>query len=252
MHGAQGRYSLRVAEAQHRFHGGNKQSNIPGYVPVSRAASDLGVTAHQIAALVRLGELEGVYVSKRTLLIDLPSLLRYAQLRRGRGRPLSEKSAFDALGLLSGIRPESLTYQQDRRLRQKLKDIAVEDLVWQTRKRKKTKRYRCSPSFLGEMKGFLVLSGISAAAEYFDLTGGDVALEGYVSSDDLPDLEKKFFLREEANTNVVLHVSSCVPWDVGIMPEAVVAADLAESLNARERTAGLDALGRLLDEYCTL
>lgn len=50
--------------------------------------------------------------------------------------------------------------------------------------------------------------------------------------------------------NVVLHVAEWMPEGVGMaMPSAVCAADLAASLDARERRAGLSALEEMLDGY---
>ena len=100
-------------------------------------------------------------------------------------------------------------------------------------------------------------------------------IEGYVSSNNLGDLINKFHLKNSENgadssiINVKLrviedsevfdfisqNVSSHITEDTqesstkSFMPIAVCAADLAESLDIRERQAGLNKLSELLNEY---
>ena len=64
------------------------------------------------------------------------------------------------------------------------------------------------------------------------------------------ELERNFFLVEDATGSSTARFASDLPdslADATEMPAAVVAADLAMSVDARERRCGLDYLEGLLD-----
>lgn len=111
--------------------------------------------------------------------------------------------------------------------------------------------YRGSRSFMEEMAGSLVLTGSSdAVAQRFGLTPRGDIVEGYVAKSELSRFEADYFLVEDSEGNVVLHVADWLPdWSEAVMPAAVCAADLAASLNTRERSAGIRVLEAMLDEY---
>lgn len=227
----------------------NTKSNIQGFLSGAESASILGVSTHQVAALVRAGELAAVNAAGRTLMISVESVRRYKQLHQGKGRPLNAQTAFAALFAISGITIKSLSYPQNRRLKQKLQVISAEGLVWQTRKRADVQRYRCSESFLKELASRVTLSGLNALNGNFDLTNATNTLEGYVCSDTLDSLIDEFFLEEDLKGNVILHVTQETYSKDACMPIGFVAADLSESLNTREHSAGINKLKELLDEY---
>lgn len=227
----------------------NGEANISGFMTVAQAADALALSPHQVRALAAAGEIEASRLDSRTILCDAASVVRYKLIFQGKGRPLSAEIAFAALGALSGKPVEGLSYQAQRRLRQKLLSIDAKSLVWQARRRKTTKRYRCSESFFPKLIKEIVLSGVSTLDE-FDLTPGSSIVEGYAGQAELASIIKQFFLEEDSQGNVILHASEKNPWaDSETMPIAVVAADLAESFNTRERAAGLNCLAALLREY---
>lgn len=227
----------------------NDINNIQGLLTTSQASQLLNVTSHQVASLVRAKELQAVHVAGRILLISAESISRYKLLRRGKGRPLSEDIAQAALLLLSDAQVNGISYQQNRRLKQKLQAINAEDLVWQTRKRAEIKRYRCSGSFLKELSKEIALSGLNALNDNFDLTAETENVEGYVSETKLNRLVERFFLVGDTHGNVVLRITHRQVFDNAYMPIGFVAADLSESLNTRERSAGINKLKELLDDY---
>lgn len=224
------------------------QAAITSYLSTPEAAELLGLSAHQIGALARAGELSAIQSAGRALMVTAESVKAYQQLRQGKGRPLSEKIAFAAFFALSGIETKELTYQQQRRLAIKLSNISAEDLVWQARKRSNTRRYRCRISFFQDLSNEMVLSGLSALDGNFDLTADSSILEGYMERKDLDDLVERYFLEEDSQGNVVVHVSESLPCKDARMPVGVVAADLATSLNTREHGAGLSKIKELLDD----
>lgn len=229
-----------------------KEASIPGYMTAAQAAEATGLSAHRIGCLARAGEI-GAAKSGNTLLVEAASLHAYAAANQGRGRPMTPEAAYGALWTLSGLEADWLPYAQARRLRLRLQAASAESLSWQLRKRAQTRRYRASASFLGAIAGSLVLSGASSSllGEFGLLQAADGGkVEGYCTAGELDELAGSFYLADDAQGNVVVHAAPWLPDSAaGEMPVAVVAADLAQSLDARERAAGLGMLGRLLDEH---
>ena len=221
------------------------------YLSTKEAADLLGVSQHQVAQLCRSGEVAFERAAGSAFLVDARSLRRYMQLRKGRGRPLDQKTALAALWMLSGLFADWLEYPRLRRLRIRLSQLDADSLVWITRKRSEVRTYRASASFAGEMTGRLILTGSSdAVAQRFGLAPRGDIVEGYIAKSDLPRFEAEYYLAADPEGNVVLHVADWIPdWGETEMPAAVCAADLAASLNTRERSAGRQALEAMLVEY---
>jgi hypothetical protein len=90
----------------------------------------------------------------------------------------------------------------------------------------------------------------AAKEQGFDLVGESSYLEGYIAQRELRGFTKRYHAMEGENANVMLHVTSEAPMNLKsltVMPVAVVATDLAASLDARERKAGLERIEELLD-----
>jgi excisionase family DNA binding protein len=223
---------------------------IPGKVTVEQAASGLGVSRHQVTELIHNGSLSATRTAGRAFLVSAGSLERLKVIRRGNGRPLKQETAWAALWALSGLDTPWLGYHQKRRLSTRLKKTTVQDLVWDTRKRARTLWVRISDSFLDDVCKHLVLSGMGAAKEHdFDLMGESPYLEGYIAQEEFQGFIKRCHAVEREDANVMLHVISGAPIDLKalmVMPVAVVATDLAASLDARERNAGIEKLEELL------
>ena len=224
------------------------------YLSSAQAAEELGVTRHQIAMLVKNGEVHAARLGG-SLLVDPYSLRLYKQLRRGKGRPLSPDVAWAALWLLSGLDAPWLTYQQRRRLPEKLRVISAEDLAWQARKRADLRAFRANPADFKAIAEHLVLSGKSTdRPDIFGMPKNERELEGYADANTLRELNELFDLHEDISGNVLIHSATSTPWaQDGFdnathrqMPVGVVAADLASSLDPREARAGLAALDILL------
>jgi excisionase family DNA binding protein len=224
---------------------------IPGKVTVEQAASGLGVSRHQVTELIHNGSLSATRTAGGVFLVSAGSLEQLKIIRRGNGRPLKQETAWAALWALSGLDVPWLDYHQKRRLVIRLKTTTTQDLVWDTRRRASSLWVRVSDSFLSDICKYLVLSGMSAAKEQdFDLMGEPSYLEGYIAQEKLQGFIKRYHAVEREDANVMLHVISGAPIDLkvfAVMPVAVVATDLAASLDARERNAGIEKLKELLD-----
>ena len=225
------------------------------YLTSSQAAAELGVSSHQIAMLVKNGEVNALRPG-RSLLIDPYSLRQYKLMRRGKGRPLSPDVAWGALWVLSGLEASWLSYHQQRRLYLKLDGISARDLIWQMRKRCTLRVFRAGADQLDDLRKALLLSGKSTdRPDIFGMPGNTHEIEGYADETQAQKMKEGFGLVEDIAGNVLVHIPASEPWDMadieghalnGQMPVAAVAADLAVSLDPRESHAGTAALQILL------
>jgi len=221
---------------------------------VMQAAEKLGVSRQAIGHLIRAGELDAFRTAGNAYLIDSASLNEYERLSRGRGRPLSSRSAWAALWYLSNLEVNWLTYQQERRLKINLASIATEDFLWAIRKRATSVRLWVDESFLTKAKDSLVISGASAeGSSLFGLTTHSNYLEGYIAESQVADFIKTFHADYHDDANTLLRVTGDgAPHSILAgreMPSAVVAADLASSSVSREQSAGLEVLEELFVDW---
>lgn len=223
--------------------------DIPGYLSVADAAQRLGVGNHRVYELIKSGMVDAQKVSERTTLVEATSLLRYQAFGRKAGRPFGPSMAMGALWILSGVEAFWLSYHQRRRALQALKDFSAEDLAAKCRRRAKVVRLRIDDSFVDEAMSVMRPSGLSALDFYdFDLILSKNIHEGYIDAVELSRLRARCFAESDSRGNFILHVAegSCLK-GMSPMPEAVVALDLAESLDIRTRRAGLERLEGLID-----
>jgi hypothetical protein len=187
----------------------------------------------------------------RTKLIDARSVQRVKAQGLRRGRPWSTKAIAAALDLLTHGDTDHLSSVERKRLRARLDGMSAEDLVQATRPRADVQRYRSAASFLDRVRQEVVLTGAAAidddtaVAKEFGLSRSPQAsIDGYVDSETADSLVRACHLIEDAHGNVTLRVTTI---DSLMTTNAVaVALDLAESLDPRERSAGLTFLRRRL------
>jgi excisionase family DNA binding protein len=215
----------------------------------TEAAERLGVTPRQIQRLVDNGTIRKVGAVGRTWLLDTHSVLALAQHGTGRGRHWHEDTAWAALQLLSG-HTDVWAANTSRRwhLRNRLTHMDVEELIRAARSRARVHRYRASASFLAKLADQITRTGLSALSDrgLAQELGLAVArtdlLDGYVSREKLDDLVTRFHLVEDAHGNVTLRVFEAdndkLMKPGGIVDAALLALDLADSLDPRHRIAG--------------
>ena len=214
------------------------------------AAERLGVSQRQVQRLIGAGELAGSRTAGDAWVVDALTVNAMARARPDRGRPWMPETAWAALWQLSGLDVEWLAPRAASRLAQRLKEMSPEALVHACRRRATTHRYRVSESFLIEFRTAVVLSGTSAmTAATFGMGADLTSPDGYCATEALTRMVHDFHLVEDARGNATIRAAALrsLPIDGRkAMPVAVVAADLAESLEARERSAGLRVLEGLL------
>lgn len=215
----------------------------------TEAAEQLGVGVRQVERLVASGDLARVGTVGRVALIDAASVYRLREQGVRRGRPWSLDSIRAAIDLLADGATERLETSQRSRLRSRLRAMTAEDLVRATRGRASVSRYRASNSFLDRIRSQVTLTGHSAVdadratAGVFGLAASrSETVDGYVTEEHAELLAKLYHLAEDAAGNVTLRVVAEQIAAGGIADSVTVALDLAESLNVRERSAGLAVL----------
>lgn len=227
----------------------------PSEMTTIAAARVLDVSSRQVQRLAAAGELTEVGRSGGNLLLDANSVHRLADRGRRRGRPWSEETVWAAVDLLQSGHTARLNAAQRSRLRARLRDMDALEFVRLARRRSEVSHYRASSSFLERLREHVTLTGSAAVAEdravanLFGLaTGNRATVDGYVVRHLVRDYEDEFFLAADLSGNVVLRgTEAAVTADDTVSghrraSETVIALDLAESLDIRERSAGLRVL----------
>ncbi len=220
-----------------------------GYT-ASQAARLLGVGRHEVARLVRTGVLRAWKTDSGDLVVDPGSVHARRALSQFKGRPWDSQTAWAALLALGGDDASWLEYHKRRRLFLKLKEIGAEELVWLARNRMEARRYLVSPSFEDDVKEALVATGMASSfASCLGLASMAPVLDGYAVGRTPEEVERDFFLVQDASGPCTVRFAKDLPdflAGAAEMPKPVVAADLAMSVDARERRCGLDYLEGLL------
>lgn len=218
-------------------------------------ARDLGVSVRQVQRLVETGELTGAGRVGRSLIIDANSVNRLRVNGTQRGRPWNQRTVWVALDLLSGSASDELSSSQRWHLRERLRGMTSADLVRLSRRRADVHRFRASESFLAQVRDEVTLTGAAALSKDAELakkfglaSGGRSAVDGYVDRHDLDRVVSTYLVVDDPTGNVVLRVVDDIGRTTrdGSAAIAVVALDLAESLDPRERSAGRRMLDRLI------
>ena len=214
------------------------------------AAGMLRISQRQVQRMIAAGRLPATRTAGDAWVVDALAVNAMARARPDRGRPWSPAAAWAALWRLSGLEVDWLDRRTTSRLTARLESIGAEELLHATRRRAVVRRYRVSESFAAEFRTAVVLSGTSAmTAATFGIEADSTSLDGYCDSEALTRIVHDFHLVDDARGNATLRAAALRSLPIHgrkSMPVAVVAADLAESLEARERSAGLRVLEDLL------
>jgi hypothetical protein len=210
---------------------------------VSEAALRLGVSTRQVQNLVAQGELRQLARG----VIDEASVERLAAVRRGsHRRAWSEVTAWGAVDLLSGGTAQWMGARQCSRMKERLRGLDALELVERSRGRARVSRYRAHSSARTRLMSELVTS--ADAETRLGLVGGD-RIDGYVEVDAADGLVERHGLIRDDDGSVVIRATT---FDLSVIRElagrgtVLAALDLAESLDIRERRAGVDGLDAAL------
>ena len=205
---------------------------------VSDAAERLGISTRQVQHLVARGELRSLARG----VVDETSVERLLAVRRGsHTRAWAESTAWAAVALLSGLDAGWLGESQRSRLRGRLRGLGAEELIERARGRASVSRYVAHRSAGERLRSELV--DTASAAERLGLAATNV-IDGYLAATDVKAVVLRHGLIRDDTGSVTLRATSM---DLDVLRELVSASDvlaaldLAESLDVRERRAGVDA-----------
>jgi len=210
---------------------------------VSEAAERLGVSTRPVQHLVARGEPRSLARG----VVDETSVERLLAVRRGsHTRPWAESTAWAAVALLSGREAGWLGESQRSRLRGRLRGMRADELVDRARERARVSRYVAHRSAGERLRSELV--DTSSAAERLGLAAAN-AIDGYLDTTDVKAVVSRHGLIRDDTGTATLRATSMdldVVRDLLSASDVLPALDLAESLDVRERRAGIDALDRAL------
>jgi len=213
---------------------------------VPEAAARLGVSTRQVQHLVARGDLRQVVRGA----IDETSVERLLAVRGGsHKRAWSEATAWGAVAILSGTDAEWMGESQRSRLKGRLRAMSAAVLVERARERADVTRYSAHSS-----TGQYLLAELVVAADVAGRLGLAQTnnIDGYLAVGDVVGLVSRHGLIREDEGRATLRATSMdldVVRDLSKRSVVLAALDLAESLDVRERRAGLDALDRALESF---
>lgn len=216
---------------------------------VAVLARRLGVTQRRANQIVASGQISARRTDSGEWLVDVDSADAYMRKRRTT-RGLSTDAAWALLFMLSNRRVgwigESTRARLKRRIRTQRADLMAREVA------ARTHTYRYRPANLALAESGLLLTGRSAIeALSTELLPDRGRLYGYVPAGTSVDEWAKdhFMVADPAGT--VFLFANTIPADATDegLPDAVVAADLAISADAREREAGVAALEELRSRW---
>lgn len=206
---------------------------------VGEAAKRLGVSTRQVQHLAARGELHLVARG----LVDRTSIDRHLATRQGsRRRAWSENTAWGAVAVLSGQQAPWMGVSQRSRLKQHLRHLTATGVVGRARNRAQALCYEGHPQAANRLRHDIV--DTSDAAQALGLADAD-RVDGYVAAENLRTIVTRHALVETPDGQYILRATTMDLSVVRALADSslvLAALDLAESLDVRERRAGLDAL----------
>ncbi|MDR1213311.1 MAG: hypothetical protein LBK54_04375 [Propionibacteriaceae bacterium] len=209
-------------------------------------ADRLGVTRQRALGLLGSGVIAGRRLANGVWLADGDAVARYEVVaRRGRGRSLDRSTAWGVLWTLSGLRADWLGETTRARVRRRLREWSADDLVRATAGRTVAHRYTAANAERAAA-GLIATGRAAADALGSGLINDRRRVSGYVRSGS-PDeyAESHFMVADVAGQDLVYENTLPVDFDGDVMPDAVIAADLATSVDTRERSAGLQSIEKM-------
>lgn len=206
-------------------------------------AERLGVTRQHALGLLRSGAIAGHRLASGAWLADGDAVARYEiAARRGKGRSLDPSTAWGVLWELSGLRPDWLGESTRARVRRRIRESTAEDLAKAVVKRTVAHRYTSANA--ERAAAGLIATGRAAADRLgSELISDRRRVSGYVRSGTPDEYAVSHFMVADTNGQDIVYENTLpIDFDEGMMPRAVVAADLATSTDTRERSAGLRAI----------
>lgn len=213
-------------------------------VKTEEAAKRLGVSVRQTQRLVRDRKLD----TDGTDRIEHASVLHLLTARQGtHHRAWSQATAWGAVATLSALRADWMGQTQRSRLKAELKTMTSKDLVPRTRNRATIHRLRGHSSVVARIANQIISAG--STQETLGLASATDRVDGYVTAADATRLIGTYLLNDDAEGHIILRATTFdldTLRNLATKDRVLAALDLAGSLDARERDAGLSALDNAL------
>lgn len=216
-------------------------------------AKRLGVTRRRALHLLSDGHISARRLANGHWLANSDSVVRFELITKsGRGRTLSSDAAWGLLWELSGLKVNWLSPSTHARVRRRIRDSTVKQIASVVAGRTTENRFTAANVELANSD--LIQSGRAAASMLTDL-GVDLITDqrrvsGYVRAGSVSEFAASHFMLDSQTGNDVIYQATLpIEFQENVMPNAVIAADLARSTNARERAAGLLALKELREQW---
>lgn len=215
-------------------------------ISTREAADLLGVSVRHLRRLADRGDLE---LAARGL-VDRESVRAFLAVRQGvHTRAWEQPTAWGAIALLSKVPVDWLGSVQVHRLRARLREMEVDDLVAGTRNRATVRRYRGHPAAASRIREDLRLFDRSVLGL---VTVTDEGADGYVATQAESLLVERYSLRASSRGNFVLRATDFDLDEVarlGADSPVLVALDSASSTDPREREVARRALEQHLEQF---
>ncbi|MYI55593.1 MAG: helix-turn-helix domain-containing protein [Acidimicrobiia bacterium] len=216
---------------------------------VAAAAEELGVSPRRVRQMLLRGALAGQRVGG-VWVVDEPALRLAERARRPAHRPWTAAAAWAVLALACGEEPAGSPAAGSRARERYARGLG--ELLDQLRERAALRWFYAHPAAVPRIadRDGVVRTAASAAPDHGLALAGTGPLDAYIRAGELATLLNEVPMEEGADPhNVRLRTvqDDCWPFPPGAVaaPLPVVALDLAESLNARERRLGAEILASL-------
>lgn len=215
----------------------------------SELAEHLGVSHRRATQLLASGIVAGRRLASGMWLADTDSVVRYGAVARRRGRALDAATAWGLLWELSDLDAPWLTPSTRSRVRRRIRETASEELVRAVAGRATGHHYRAANAARAA-EGLIATGRAAASVLDTELIDDRRRVSGYVRAGTADGYAAAHFMvADSAGQDVVYENTLPIPYDEDAMPAAVIAADLALSLDTRERSVGIRVLERLRREW---
>lgn len=220
-----------------------------GEFTVTELAEHLGVSSRRARMLLAEGTIAGRQLPSGLWLADSADVHRFTRRRHGAGRALNPDTAWALLYELSGVRAGHLlpraTYT---RARARIRTMTAEGLAAAVAGRTRTHRFRAANAAKAQ-DGLIATARPAANLIGSDLIEDTRRVAGYVpTGTTVEEWARSHFMVADTTGFDVLYENTAPEGYATPLP-AVVAADLALSLDTRERSAGLRALDQAIADW---
>lgn len=209
----------------------------------SDLAARLGVTRRHATDLLISGAVDGRQLSSGMWLASNDAVVRYeARTRRGKGRRMDASTAWGLLWELGGDDAFWLTPSTRSRIRSKIRTMSAEQIARAVAGR--TTAYYFNAANAATASAGLIATGSAVASHLNVGLMDDVRrVSGYTRQGSVDAHARANFMLEATSGRDVLYDNTLpIGYERDAMPAAVIAADLATSIDSRERSGGLRAL----------